>query len=292
MVGGSQDTEIGSSHRSTYTYYNVDCINGSDKNDGITAPFATLDKVFKTNRENDLRIRFLSPGIYKTSVQHFSGLSVHWDGTTANGEVTIAFNGTYPNNAIQIYNCYMHFKKIRVIWNPKNSLYFDGGYCVIENDSKFVSGVVRFNGMYVYAENASFYRFIGRESYAKLHNIVITKPSNNIETAIHNRDGFFTIYGTLTIQNQINVENDAAIILSDRGRMYISTGPNTQTGYRYGIRGKYASIYIGETFLNNFKTCSLSGNKIDFPEYAPLKKLTDRVTKLENQVNTLISKMS
>lgn len=248
-----------------YTYYLVDCINGSDSNDGIIKPFQSLDKVFSVNQSNDLRIKFLSPGIYPTAAQHFSGMSMHWDGLTAGGDVIVDFCGTYPGKRIQFYNSYTHLKGVRFAWDPTNQLYFESGYCAIGEGAGFISDVVRFNGMFMFAENASFYRLIVREGYGKLHNIRITKPPEDKTEAIHGRDSSLTVYGSLVIENRMNVENEAAIIISDRGRLYVSASPKAPTGYRYGIKGNNTEVYIAKKYLNDFQMNTTDGNRIIVP---------------------------
>lgn len=252
-------------HGNGYQYYLIDCINGSDSNDGIKKPFKTLDKVLSFNQNNDLRMRFLSPGIYPTIVQHFSGMSMHWDGTSAGGEVTVSFCGDYPGKRIQFYNNYTHLKGVKFAWNPVNQLYFESGYCAIGEGAGFISDVVRFNGMFMFAENASFYRLIVREGYGKLHNIRITKPSDEGTDAIHGRDSFLTVYGSIAIENRMNVENEAAVIISDRGRLYVSASPKEPTGYKYGIKGNNAEVYIAKRYLNDFQKNTVEGNRIIAP---------------------------
>ena len=248
-----------------YTYYLVDCVNGSDSNDGIIKPFQSLDKVFSVNQGNDLRIKFLSPGIYPTTAQHFSGLSMHWDATQAGGDVIVDFCGTYPGKRIQFYNCYTHLKGVKFSWDTNSQLYFECGYATIGNGAAFLYDVVRFNGMFMFAENASFYRLIVREGYGKLHNVRITKPSDDNTDAIHGRDSALTVYGSLVIENPMTVENEAAVIITDRGRLYAAASPKTPTGYRYGIRGNNTETYIAKKFLDDFQKNTIEGNRITMP---------------------------
>jgi len=249
----------------SYRYYLIDCINGSDDNDGFRKPFRTLDKVFSVNQDNDLRMRFMSAGTYPTIVQHFSGMSMHWDGSAAGGDVIISFCGDYPGKRIQFYNSYTHLKGVSFAWDPTNQLYFESGYCAIGEGAGFISDVVRFNGMFMFAENASFYRLIVREGYGKLHNIRITKPPEDKTEAIHGRDSSLTVYGSLVIENRMSVENEAAIIISDRGRLYISSSPKAPTGYKYGIRGNNTEVYIAKKFLDDFQKNTIEGNRIAVP---------------------------
>ena len=270
-----------------YTYYLVDCVNGSDSNDGIIKPFQSLDKVFSVNQGNDLRIKFLSPGIYPTAAQHFSGLSMHWDGLTAGGDVIVDFCGKYPGKRIQFYNCYTHLKDVRFAWDPANQLYFECGYATIGNGAAFLSDVVRFNGMFMFAENASFYRLIVRESVAKLHNITITKSGDDPENAIHSRDSFLTLYGTCMIQQKMRDKNYAAIIQADRGRLYISTAPTEETGYGCGIRTGNTELYSAKKYLDMFDMNTLYGNSISTPASYREQVLEQRVTALEKAVKEL-----
>jgi len=271
-----------------YQYYLVDCVNGSDQNDGIKKPFRTLDQVFSVNRHSDLRIRFLSAGEYPTTAQHFSGLSMHWDGTGAGGDVIVNFCGQYKNKRIQFYNCYTHLLGVQIKWDPVNSLYFECGYTTISEGSAFLSGEVRFNGMYMYADGASFWRLIVRESYAKLHSVTITKPGDNTDAAIHSRDSLLTLYGSITLRNRMtSTGDDAAIVLADRGRVYISTAPKEPTGYRYGVKGNNAELYIAQTYLNRFTANTADGNAIVSPPAYSFMQLEEEVKDLRDEVEKL-----
>lgn len=270
-----------------YTYYLVDCVNGSDDNDGITKPFRSLDKVFSVNQGNDLRMKFLSPGIYPTTAQHFSGLSMHWDATQAGGDVIVDFCGTYPGKRIQFYNCYTHLKGVKFSWDTNSQLYFECGYATIGNGAAFLYDVVRFNGMFMFAENASFYRLIVRESIAKLHNITITKSADDPGNAIHSRDSFLTLYGTFMIPQKMHDPNDAAIIQADRGRLYISTAPTEPTGYMYGIRTGSTELYIAKKYLDLFDRNSLDGNLISTAASYQAQAFEQRITALEKDVKAL-----
>ena len=265
----------------SYTYYLIDCINGNDSNDGIKKPFRTLDKALSVCNDSDLRLRFLSAGVYPTTAQHFSNLSMHWDGTSADGNVIIDFVGNYQNKRIQFYNCYTHLKAVKIRWKPEDQLYFETGYCAIGDGSAFLSDVVRFNGMFMYADGASFHRLIVRESYAKLHNVSITKPSDG--NAIHSRDSFLTVYGVLTI-NPVTISNEDSVIKADRGRLYISTAPVSTTGYQYGITCGNTELYIAPKYLDAFEKFTIKGNAITTPMSYKLSALEKRISEIEKRI--------
>ena len=248
----------------TFTYYLVDCVNGSDQNDGFKKPFKTLDRIFDTNEDHDLRIRFLAAGDYPTAVQHFTGMSIHLvKGEGVSEDVNVIFNGKYPSGRIQFYNCYTHISGIRFQWDKANRLFFESGACCVDKETAFISDEVRFCMMVLYAASSSFYRLIVRECpIAKLHNITITKPGTDTQDAIHSRDSNVTLYGSLTIRNRMAVANTAAVILFDRGRGYLSASPRENTGYQYGIRSGKAELYIDRTSRANFVKYSITGNSV------------------------------
>ena len=276
-------------HNTTFLYYLVDCKNGSDSNDGIKAPFKTLDRVFEKDQSADLRIRLIAPGEYPTKAQHFTSMSLHLvKDDSVQGDAVVSFCGKYPSSRIQFYNCYTHFIGIKLKWDPANRLYFESGYCAMDSGTEFLSDEIRFNGMSVFAEDTSFYRLIVRECpLVKLHNITITKPGANTQDAIHSRDSFPTIYGSLTLKSKMVSNNTASVIIMDRGRLYISTAPTEQTGYTYGIKGNKAEIHADPMYLTRFEKFTKSGNSINPSTHYPLIQMQKEIDELQDEISKL-----
>lgn len=277
-----------------YFYYYVDAVNGNDENDGLTPETATktLDAVLAKHYERDIRIRFLTEGVYKTTAQYFAGMSFHLVNYTveyggALSPVTVYFTDTH---SIQFYNCYTHFENIKIDF--ANDLYFDGGFAYHINNVEFIKPV-KFNGMNVVADGITYNKVALQESNVKLRNITLTTTDNN-DHSIYLRDSKSLIYGTILSQATIENDNNKAIIFTVRGELtYALSLPSNPpaSGRTYGLVSQQTNLYATETRLRNLGRAALQGNNIqsNYPcviyKGDTLLDLQEVKTALDNKMN-------
>ena len=249
-------------------WYYVDCVNGSDENDGLTtdSAFATLEKAMNL-ATSDCRIFLIAAGTYTLSKNCITSMSLHL-ANYSDGDTVVKFN---TDHAVQFYNCYLHFEGITFDFPADYDAYTDN--CGVVFDSiKIPNHRFRMNYSDGRVTDCECYCLAFHKSSFRIQNLTITNTSTEFPALSINACSDMQFHGGLNIaalpsdgQTNANAEGTrSAVFWAQRSSILIeSLTLPTNSRYAYGLWSTRSAWDISFTHKRHLNTYTQTGNHVD-----------------------------